>query len=491
MSSPLSQLDAHLSNRSRTLAQYTSGYSNFGFDGSNDKEDTLLRELTMDSELNHYRSRFKTYEPLWSLTHSQMTGKIINLSNTSKFLPRKATKESKLDHQQRLMYADFKPMLIQSCMAVSGQILQRESDTERDYGALGNVDDEKATAIDFYRDADSKGNSFYDLLDTAATMLAGYNEIWVLYQGGVMTLIPPHKVMDWEYDGSQYSFVKTWDIVEIRDPEDDEFSPLKMGLVYNYYYPDRHETYQHKRDKDNELVTDKEGKLIKDWVSTNYYKKNKGTFETRKGKPTCPLFRIELNSSIPIGPIMAKKGLTHFILSSLNTYSRVDSNHPMLVISPTGDGGVAEFGGEDDRVSSSNYAISKGSPILPSAGSGSGYIEFPYGNVSKERELLDKDAQDFMVDFFHTADSTSRGNPTATEIQYESLGKSSPFISLVAKSKTQIEIRVLNFIEQELLTKDQWWKVKVKRPSMYLRPIDNKDETETDDGNESSGEEDE
>lgn len=395
----------------------------------------------------------------WEFTNELYDGTPV-IDNPQKYFSTRTAIERRVpeafeERAQSSHYPNYTGFIIDS---LANNLYRRSPDAERNWGSLGNPEQEGSDAYVLWNDFNGTGENYPVWVNRLILKLILNNEVWVLVDGidergvPVVRLIDPTRVTFWK--DNEWVLVKEY--VEAVD--------LKQGSTmeehYRLYRPDGWEVY--KLDIRNDRIrnaTTKDVVLI-----------GEGSYEspmrTDTGRSVPPLFRVGLPLDRYPAWQIANDGRFLFEFKSYITYlARQGGLGNRLVIGADSDmdlDDVLDDLGRSTVIQESSENSGQHRYISPSTGHG----DFLKTFLKEEIERLEKAAYKMM-------DNTARHNVTATEVIMNNNHSTSAFLTMVKATVEDAERRILRAVQQKQFPGNpQLWNATVEWPEFVDIPDD-------------------
>lgn len=346
-------------------------------------------------------------------------------------------------YEERRKIADYTNHMAMVVDGLAGMLFAVNDQTERDFGALGDITDADTTASRLWFDADGEGGNWETIWQQLATQLIVQNEYWLLVDGitedreARIVLIEPERVQNWVEEDGQPVEVRVTELVDVRSDVRDKRDPQEQHVVYTL---DGWERW---------IKDDKEQPLLVEEGAYEFYA------TTARIRRTLPLVRVRLPLARHVGWLIAKKCQAIFNMESSRDFKLWASNFIRLCIDSTAD--YQEILAK----------LREGFSVLK--GTGHKYISPDPATVTVATEVIEKKIRDFRQMAMREYGDAARER-TATEIRQEFRAGVEAFLALLKTALDEAERNVLWRLEQVYYPEQpsRWGEAFVNRTDTFL-----------------------
>lgn len=390
------------------------------------------------SQREHLHPEYRDKNQTWTDAWRGYTGTYAT-DHIETYLHRKEQRETTEAYQERKKLADPVLHFPTAVDGLNGILFAKDSDTERDWGELGDPEDPDSIAYTLKRNADGNGTDWNPLMKQVGIRLTVMHKIWGLVEGvqtetdengntvrtieeAKVKVLNPQSVVNWYPDTGNPRQVLVKEQADtragIRDTEGEHQSEVYVLYELDGWTRFRVEEYE---DKNGEMQT-REIQLGGD--SYEYYA------DTNKSMRILPIFPVEIPMPRHVGHFLAKKQEHIF-----NKKSRRDSAAMNLSFS------ILQVTADDDQYKDLLNNLDKGYNILrldPEASNPHQYLSPESGYLKDYGQVLEKDKEDFYDAAFKQYGDAAK-QATATEIRLESRSGIEAFLTLLVSSVDEFE----------------------------------------------------
>jgi hypothetical protein len=378
---------------------------------------------------------------------------------SDKYLHRKVQAETPEAYLERIYTSDPVLEFPTAVDSINGLAYGKQEDTTRDWGALGDPDEEGTIAAKLWRDADNEGTNWMPLMKQMGIKQTALHKMWVLVDGikesqfqtedgevesevvgeASIHLIDPQSVVDW-YPNTNPTEVLVKEEADMRGSIMDTDAKRNQD-TYILYTVDGWTRY-----------IDDEG------VPTAI---DSGEYEFYKTKDRqeriLPIFPVELPMPRPIGYLLAIKQNHIYNAKSIRDFSIRNTSFSWLKI-------VADdkqFQGIMSNIKD-GFRVLRQDPDV--SGAGHEYVAPPSDHLQEAGNVLQKNREAFANSAFKSYGDAAR-QATATEIRQESRSGIEAFLNLLVTSLDEFENKCLFLLEQIYFpeTPSNWGQAYVER----------------------------
>jgi hypothetical protein len=364
----------------------------------------------------------------------------------AQYLIKKSQREPESAFQERKKVTE--PMLHYSTAidGLNGIMFNKDGETSRDWGELGDHDDVDTIAGRLWRNADGEGMNWNSIYKQASVKLSTTHKIWGMVDGleervynegtqqeirekvgdATVHVLDPTAVINWFPSNGPLEEVIVKEQFDFRKSIDEFFTDED---VYVKYTLDGWERYR--------VYTDDDGTERKETVDSGEY----SFYRTaEKREKILPIFNVEIPLPRPVGYLLAVKQKSIWNLESVRDFAVRALSFALLRITVNDDS-------DKEKISE---ALKRGANILwqyAKEGAPHDFISADSSWLSEAGNILEKKVEDFYHSAFKEYGDASRQR-TATEIRLESQTGIEAFLALLVDSVDEFENQVLWRIEQ-------------------------------------------
>ncbi len=379
-------------------------------------------------------------------------GKIIK---SDEFLHRKVQAETPEAYQERIATSD--PIMLFPTAVDSLNGIIKEEKTQREFGDLGDPEEEGSTANKLWNNADNAGTNWIPLMKQAGIKQTVLHTMWALVDGikersfetedGIQSevigeasihLLDPQAVVDW-FPNTNPTQVLVKEATDTRSDITDTEADRERD-TYILYTLDGWFRY-----------VDNEGSP--EQIDSGEY----AFYENAdRDKRILPIFPVELPMPRQVGYILSIKQNHIYNAKSIRDFSVRNMSFAFLQI-------VAD----EKQYESILEGLKNGFRVIrkdPDASGEHGYKSPPSDYLTEAGEILEKDKQEFAESAFKSYGDAAK-QVTATEIRHESRSGVEAFLELLVSALDEFENHCLFLLEQIYFPDEpsRWGKAKVKR----------------------------
>lgn len=379
--------------------------------------------------------------------------------NTDAFLHRKVQAETIEAYLERIVTSDPITLFPTAVDSLNGII--KEEETQRDFGDLGDHEEEGTIAYKLWHNADNDGTNWTPLMKQAGIKQSVLHDMWGLVDG--------IKERSYEREGEILTEVVGDASIHIIDPQSvvDWFPSSNPTQVLV-----KESTDMRSDIADTEADRERETYILYSLDGWNRYIDNEGspqvigegTYEFYKDKErtqkTLPIFSVEIPMPRQVGYINAIKQNHIYNKKSIRDFSVRNMSFAFLQL-------VADEKQYEEMIA----GLKNGFRVLrkdPDAQGEHGYKSPSSDYLTEAGEILEKDKKDFMESAFKSYGDAAK-QVTATEIRQESRSGAEAFLTLLATTLDEFENHCLFLIEQIYFPNQpaRWGKAQVKRNANF------------------------
>jgi hypothetical protein len=391
----------------------------------------------------------------WAYARDYYTGNVVDPSRVAQYLIRRAAGETDPAYDERCKLADYTNHFAQVVESLAGRLFAVEGDANRrfmnDAGiGLGDPTD-PATAIGrLWRRASPEGEGYLTVWKQLAIELCVSPMAWcmvdVVNGQPLIRVFPPSMVTNWIELPTGPEIV----MIEAVDDRPSLSAPPVFGLQYIHMQPSGWQRY----------TIDVQGRENKVEGPSGA-----GTwrYTAPDGRPSLPIFRVQLPMRRNVGYLLARKAASIFNLeSSRDNLLRV-ANHPRLVIAADDD----HFDTITDELSQGGNAMQE---VVGITSNGHRYI-VPSSDPAKiATDVILEKIKDFHNTAHREYDDAAPAVRTATQVRQDVQSGEGAFLQLLKAGLDDAENNALWRIEQALKPNDKkyWYVSNVERSDNFM-----------------------
>lgn len=416
--------------------------------------ETAERERTWVEKEHPEFTKLKTR---WGYAHAMYTADMLADDSIERYLIRK-TGETLEAFKERRAMADYTNHLGVVVDSLAGMLFQKEGDANRawadeDGKGLGRIEDERSVAHRLWNDANGRGENWLTVWKVFATQLTLLQRYYVVIDSpdgdAIVRILPPWSVPNW-LEGKEAIVKERHD--KRKSLEDDpKDSIIERFVRYELEGWTRYEVREGEGGEKTAVPVagyrageQEDGDSAQDGRKPGSY-----AFKDRNGRPTLPIYRIDLPLGRMLGWYLAKKAAAMFNMESGRDNLLRTANFPFLEL-------VANdtlFKETVDKIQKGWRAIQRD----PNATGGHGFIAPPEGPASVATEVLEKKAREFYLTAFREYGDSARER-TATEVRQDVASGVAAFLTLLKAAVDDAENNALWLISQvENPDKESTW----------------------------------
>jgi len=381
-----------------------------------------------------------------------------NVESFDEYLHQKVQAETVEAYMERIMTSDPILLFPTAVDSLNGIAYSVEDDTQRDFGDLGDIDDEESTAYKLWHDADRKGTNWLPVMKQMGIKQTVFHRVWGLVDG-----IKESQFMD--EDGEVVSEVTGEASIHIIDP---------MAVVD--WYPNHNPTQVIVKEKadmrnsvfDTEGDRERDTYIVYELDGWTRYIDNEGEpqvidegsysfYRDKERTQRClPIFSVEIPMPRDVGYLLAIKQNHIFNAKSIRDFSVRNMSFAFL-----------QLRADEAQYQEIMSEIKKGFRVLridPDASGDHDYKSPPSDYLTEAGEILENDKSDFAESAFKMYGDSAK-QVTATEIIQKSRSGIEAFLSLLVTSLDEFENKCLFLLEQIYFPDEpsRWGKANVTR----------------------------
>lgn len=377
--------------------------------------------------------------------------------NSDKYLQRKVQAETEEAYFERIATTDPILLFPTAVDSINGISYGKEDETVRDWGDLGDPEEDGTISSKLWHDADGSGTNWVPLMKQMGIKQTVLHRVWGMVDGIKETVF--------ETDGEEQSEVIGEATVHIIDPQSvvDWFpnhNPTQVLIKESSDLRTSILDTDTDREADTYILYELEG-----WTR---YIDNEGSPEiigqgmydfwvdNERTQRMLPIFPVEVPIPREVGYLLSIKQNHIYNAKSIRDFSVRNMSFATLVLSATD----AQYNDFIDN-------IKKGYRVIRQEPDSSGdhrYIAPPSDYLAEAGEILENNKKDFMESAFKSYGDAAR-QVTATEIRQESRSGVEAFLNLLITSLDEFENKCLWLLEQVYFPNEtgRWGKAFVKR----------------------------
>ena len=353
---------------------------------------TTINLSTESSWLDYRHPEYEARIQKWKEVDMHYTGDLLESSNVSDFLHKRAQGETDEAYRERSMLADYTPHLSTVIDELAGMVFAVESEANREWGDLGDPKKAKSMAYRLRVSVDGKVG-WITLWKQLAVKLLEFRTAWIVIDrsaSGAPTVqvLSPMLVTNWLDDGSEVM------VRELVDQRTSVSQKSDMAETYVLYKLKGWERWT--------KIKSDTGKMVEKMTATGDYK-----FRDRDKQAALPIFRVDLPLEREVGWLLARKAGAIFNKESERDTLLRTANFPRLNIM-----------GSEVTFENVEAAITSGSNLLQNEKGEKGhhYIAPDVGPATIASKVLERKVEEFWVTAFREYGDSAQ-EKTATEIK--------------------------------------------------------------------------
>ena len=400
-------------------------------------------------------------QPKWTKALDHYSGDYAT-DKVGTYLQKKSQREPDGAYEERLKVTE--PMLHYSTAVdgLCGIMFNKDADTSREWGELGDPLEPDSTAYRMKRDADGEGMNWNSLYKQAAIKLSTTHTIWGIVDGlkekvynegtqdeirelsgdATVHVLDPTSVINWFPSSGPLEEVVVKESYDNRQGIDD---PFPEDDVYVKYSLDGWQRYR---------IVKRDDELQRDPINSGEYEFYR---TSERNERILPIFRVEIPMPRMVGYLLAVKEGAIWNLESVRDFAVRALSFALLRIT---------VDGEEDKKKIAE-ALRKGSNILwqyAKEGHPHDFLSADSSWLAEAGNILKKKIEDFYHSAFKEYGDAARQR-TATEIRLESQTGIEAFLTLLVGAVDEFENQVLWRLEQIYFPDNPgaWGKASVER----------------------------
>jgi hypothetical protein len=398
----------------------------------------------------------------WTYSWDHYTGKYMDTGKIEHYLNQKKQRESNTAFDVRKKESDPILHFPTAVDGLCGIVFSKSDDTTREWGALGDPEDEGSTAHKLFRNADGGGTNWQPLFREVAIRQTVMHTVWGLVEGvevvededgntvetlseAQVKVINPQSVVNWYPDTNPREVL----VKESRDIRQSLLQQPEEKDVYTLYTLDGWRRFYMDQDESGNSV-----ERVIDEGSYEYWA------SSRKNQRVLPIFRVSVPMPRFVGYLLAQKQNHIFNFKSSRDAGAQNISYALLKLV----GSKKQTDTIANKLESGVNYITQ----FKDAQSDHEYIAPPSDHLNACAEILDKDVEHFYVNAFKEYGDAA-AQRTATEIRLESQTGIEAFLSLLVSSLDEFENQCFLRINQVYFPDrpDVWGDAFVKRSTEF------------------------
>ena len=378
-----------------------------------------------------------------------------------KYLHRKVQAETNEAYYERILTSEPILLFPTAVDSLNGIAFSKDGETERNWGAFGDPDEQGSIAYDLNHDADGKGTNWQPMMKKVAIKQTVLHRVWGVVDGVVededgneisqpcIKSVNPQSVVNWYPDSGKPTQVLVKEKRDVRGSiMDEEGADTDTFILYTL-------------DGWVRYVEGEKGAEEIGRGEYNYYT------DTSREKKCLPIFYVDIPMPRDLGYLLAMKQNHIFNAKSIRDFSVRNMSFAFLKLVAT-----------ESQFNDFLADIAKGFRVVrqdPDSTQSHEYIAPPSDYLTEAGDILEKDKEDFMLSAFRSYGDAAK-QVTATEIRQESRSGVEAFLNLLISSVDEFENRALFLLEQAYFSEspENWGQAYVKR-STNFQPQDIKE----------------
>lgn len=349
--------------------------------------------------------------PRWQFAQDHYTGEAVAENKIIEYLIKKGQGESDEAYTERKALADLSNHFATVIDSLAGLMFQAEGNASRtwtkstaaagskEFGPLGDPENVDSHMYRLFQDADGLGNGWLTLFKQIATELTVMHRYWMFVDAAdgnpKVRMIPPMAVTNWLYDGDNLVEALVREQLDNRESLEDFPQPMERYLRFQIGKWTR---YKKVKGPDGQEVAVAEDSGTYDFVDP-------------AGRPSLPIFVVNLPMRRMVGWILAKKQNAMFNMESARDHIIRVANFPKLILSAVDEVYLQLLKG----LREGNNALQEDPE---KAGQGHRYITPNGDNARVASDVLTRKVQEFYTTAFREYSQSAR-QKTATEAKQD------------------------------------------------------------------------
>lgn len=407
-------------------------------------------------------SEFEVMEEKWEFAWDHYTGKYMDTGKIEHYLHQKKQRESNTAYDVRKEDADPVLHFPTAVDGLCGIVFSKQDKTVREFGALGDPEEEGTIAHKLWRDADGDGTNWLPLFRQVAIRQTVMHKVWGLVEGveveeneqgeTIRTLSEAKiKVINPQCVPNKYPEKNPTEVLvkEKRDIRSSLLDQPKQKDVYTLYTLDGWRRFYMDQDQEGNAQEVQLGS-----GSYEYYA------SSRKDQRVLPIFEVEIPMPRFVGYLLALKQNHIFNFKSSRDAGAQNISYALL-----------KLAGDKKQTDAIAKQLQRGANYItqyPDANGDHDYLAPPSSHLDAVANILDKDVEHFYINAFKDYGDAA-AQRTATEIRLESQTGIEAFLSLLVSSLDEFENRCLHLLSQVYFPDrpEVWGDAFVSRPTDF------------------------
>lgn len=384
---------------------------------------------------------FDRLEEKYTYAWDHYTGKYMDTGEIEHYLHQKKQRESNTAYDVRKEDADPILHFPTAVDGLCGIVFSKQDDTTREFGALGDPEDEGSIAHRLRRDADGDGTNWLPLFRQVAIRQTVMHKVWGLVDGvevveneqgetvetlseAKVKVINPQSVVNWYPDENPREVL----VKEQRDIRDSLLNEPQEKDVYTLYTLNGWRRFWVDEDKDGNAQ-----EIELDSDTYEYYA------SSEQDQRVLPIFSVEIPMPRFVGYLLALKQNHIFNFKSSRDAGAQNISYAIL-----------KLVGDKKQTDAIAKQLERGSNYITQFKDANGdhdYLAPPSDHLDAVADILEKDVEHFYVNAFKEYGDAA-AQRTATEIRLESQTGIEAFLSLLVSSLDEFENRCLHLLNQ-------------------------------------------
>jgi len=406
--------------------------------------------------------QYDDMEEKYSYAWKHYTGKYMDIGEIEHFLHQKKQRESNTAYEVRKEDADPILHFPTAVDGLCGIVFSKQDDTTREFGALGDPEDEGSVAHRLWRDADGQGTNWLPLFRQVAIRQTVMHKVWGLVEGvevieseqgetietvseAKIKVINPQSVVNWYPDDNPREVL----VKEKRDVRESLYDSPDERDVYTLYTVDGWRRFYMDEDSQGNAV-----EIVLDSGMYEYYS------SSQRNQRVLPIFSVEIPMPRFVGYLLALKQNHIFNFKSSRDAGAQNISYALL-----------KLVGDKKQTDAIAKQLERGANYITQYKDATGshdYLAPPSSHLDAVADILEKDVEHFYVNAFKEYGDAA-AQRTATEIRLESQTGIEAFLSLLVSSLDEFENRCLHLLNQVYFPNrpDVWGDAFVKRGTNF------------------------
>lgn len=411
---------------------------------------------------NYEHDEFKDLKEKWQDAWNHYTGEYRDRHNIREYLFQKP-RESNKAFEYRIQDSDIILHFPTAVDGLCGILFSKSDATEREWGELGDPEDEGSLAYSLKHNADGSGTNWEPLMKQVAIRQTVMHRLWGLVEGvevsngetlseASVKLINPQSVVNWYPSKGNPTEVLVKEERDVRTSLTQE--PDTREVFTHYTLDGWRRFYVETTEKNGETI---ETEVQLDSGEYTYWQSSK-----RKVR-VLPIFRVEIPMPRFVGYLLAQKQNHIFNFKSARDFGSSILSFALLLLV----GDKNEIKAIADNLEQGNNYLT----LSKDASQSHSFISPPSDHLAEAGNILEKDVEHFYLNAFKEYGDAAQ--VTATQVRLESQSGIEAFLSLLVSSLDEFENQCLNRIMQVYFPNrpETWGGAYVKR-SKNFQPED-------------------